>query len=91
MEYDDGAVASLRRLPGVNAVKGDVQELLKQSPDPFDVACMFQILEHMDRLESVFQALYRLTKTGSGVFIAVPNSMHTWVGNDIHDAPARKG
>lgn len=76
MEYDDSAVARLRRLPGVNAVRGDVQELLKQSPEPFDVICMFQVLEHMDRLESVFQALYRLTKRGSEVFIAVPNSVH---------------
>jgi len=83
LEYDDSAVASLRRLPGVNAVRGDVQELLEQSPEPFDVICMFQVLEHMDRLESVFQALYRLTRSGSDVFVAVPNSKRIRVQEDL--------
>jgi SAM-dependent methyltransferase len=79
MEYDDSAVAALRRLPGVHAIQGDIQELLGQAPEPFDVICMFQVLEHMDRLDSVFQALNQLTKVGSEVFIAVPNSMRTRV------------
>jgi SAM-dependent methyltransferase len=83
LEYEDSAVAGLRRLPGVNAVQGDVQELLERSPEPFDVICMFQVLEHMDRLDSVFRALYQLTKSGSEVFIAVPNSMRTRVQEEL--------
>lgn len=83
MEYDDSAIARLRRLPGVTVVQGDVQRLVEHSPEPFDVICMFQVLEHMDRLESVFEALYRLTKSGSEIFIGVPNSKHTRVEEEL--------
>jgi SAM-dependent methyltransferase len=83
MEYDDSAVAGLRRLPGVQAVQGDVQDLLNEALEPFDVVCMFQVLEHMDRLESVFGALGKLTKAGSEVFIAVPNAQRTRMQEDL--------
>ena len=39
----------------------------------FDVVCMFQVLEHLDRLDAVFQKLYSLMKKGGSLFIAVPN------------------
>jgi SAM-dependent methyltransferase len=73
VEYGDSAVAGLRRLPGVSAIQGDVQELLERAPEAFDVICMFQILEHMDRLDSVFHALGTLSRRDTDLFIAVPN------------------
>ena len=48
-----------------------VKDQLKES---IDVVCMFQVLEHMDRLDVLFQKLNWLMKSGGSLFIAVPNS-----------------
>ena len=39
----------------------------------FDVVCMFQVLEHTDHLDSLFQRLNWLTRRKANLFIAVPN------------------
>jgi SAM-dependent methyltransferase len=39
----------------------------------FDVICMFQVLEHMDRLDELFARLALLAKPNASCFIAVPN------------------
>ena len=39
----------------------------------FDAVCLFQVLEHMDRLDALFARLRHLTKAGGDIFIAVPN------------------
>ena len=44
-------------------------ELMKN----FDAVCMFQVLEHLDNLEPLFQKLNWLMKSGGSLFIAVPN------------------
>src|SRR5208337_399944 len=41
--------------------------------DAFDIVCMFQVLEHMDRLELLFKKLNLLMKSGGNLFISVPN------------------
>jgi SAM-dependent methyltransferase len=43
----------------------------------FDIICMFQILEHLDKLDIVFQRLNWLTKRGGSVFISVPDPKRT--------------
>lgn len=59
---------------GVKCLSEDFRNLtdpdLKES---LDVVCMFQVLEHMDRLEILFQKLNWLIKSGGSLFIAVPN------------------
>ncbi len=42
----------------------------------FDYICMFQVFEHMDDLDEVFQTINRLSKPGSNLFIAVPSHKH---------------
>lgn len=40
-----------------------------------DIICMFQVLEHMDRLEELFKKLFWLIKKDGSLFIAVPNQI----------------
>lgn len=59
---------------GVKCFSEDIRHL--SSPElegNFDIICMFQVLEHMDRLDILFQKLNWLMKTGGSLFIAVPN------------------
>jgi SAM-dependent methyltransferase len=60
---------------GVTCLSIDFRNLsnveLKES---FDVVCMFQVLEHLDRLDVSFQKLNWLMKSGGSLFIAVPNT-----------------
>jgi hypothetical protein len=39
----------------------------------FDVICLFQVLEHLDRLDALFEKLTALSTTRAHLFIGVPN------------------
>jgi SAM-dependent methyltransferase len=59
---------------GVKCLSDDVRNI--SSPEykgRFDIVCMFQVLEHMDRLDILFRKLNWLIKKGGSLFIAVPN------------------
>lgn len=43
-------------------------------PERFDIICLFQVLEHMDRLNDLFKQLNLLTNNNAHLFISVPNS-----------------
>jgi SAM-dependent methyltransferase len=43
----------------------------------FDVVCMFQVLEHLDDYEGIFEVLERIVRPGGHVFIAIPNG--AWI------------
>lgn len=59
---------------GLKCFPGDIRDLQSaESEGSFDIVCMFQVLEHMDRLDVLFRKLYWLMKTGGSLFIAVPN------------------
>jgi len=59
---------------GVKCFSQDVRRLsgtdFEQS---FDCVCLFQVLEHMDGLDVLFEKLNGLMKNGGSLFIAVPN------------------
>lgn len=76
-EYDDGALAKLARIPDNQTFKGGVYELAATEPEPFQAVCMFQVLEHMDRLSDVFSGLARLAAPEAYVFVSVPDSVRT--------------
>jgi ubiquinone/menaquinone biosynthesis C-methylase UbiE len=46
--------------------------------DAFDIIFMFQVFEHMDRVDEVFARLKYLLKPQGSVFIAVPNENRTY-------------
>lgn len=73
-EYDQAALAALRRIPGVKALALTPEQLAAQLGDRFDAICMFQVLEHLDSLDSVFAALRALTAQEGQLFISVPNA-----------------
>jgi hypothetical protein len=76
-EYDDSGVSRLSRIVGTTVFQGDVQTLADQQPRKHDAICLFQVLEHLDRLDQVFEALQALTSSHADVFVGVPNSSRT--------------
>jgi 2-polyprenyl-3-methyl-5-hydroxy-6-metoxy-1,4-benzoquinol methylase len=72
-EFDRGALARLAAIPGVQAHCVSLEDLAASEPEPFDVVCMFQVLEHLDRIDDAFAALRRLTAPSGSLFISVPN------------------
>ena len=74
LEYSNSGLESIRK-QGIQCLSLDVRELdLMEFERHFDVVCMFQVLEHMDRLDALFERLTRLTGEKASLFIAVPNS-----------------
>jgi 2-polyprenyl-3-methyl-5-hydroxy-6-metoxy-1,4-benzoquinol methylase len=59
---------------GIRCLSEDVRNLSNiELEGKLDVVCMFQVLEHMDRLNVLFQKLNWMMKKGGSLFIAVPN------------------
>lgn len=72
-EYSDYGRNHLRKM-GVKCLSVDVRDMSdRDCADGFDSICMFQVLEHMDRLDDLFEKLRWLMKTGGSLFISVPN------------------
>lgn len=72
-EYGDYGVAQIRKL-GIRVEHGDIREMDTSNEKTFDVVCMFQVLEHMDRLSELFSKLRTLTSSKADLLIAVPNA-----------------
>lgn len=60
---------------GIECIQDDIRNLDSAVyKGNFDVICMFQVLEHMDNLDYLFERLNWLTNNHANLFIAVPNS-----------------
>ena len=60
---------------GIKCLGDDIRSMSTSNFDErFDVICMFQVLEHMDRLEELFNQLNYLSHSQSHLFISVPNN-----------------
>lgn len=71
---------------GITCLAADVRELdLGQYGNRFDVVCMFQVLEHLDHLGSLFERLNAVTTDRAVLYIAVPNDRRVQF-NEEHDA-----
>lgn len=72
-EYSDYGRRKIEKM-GVRCVSEDIRELAEVDVGgAFDIVCMFQVLEHMDRLGELFEKLGTLVRPGGSLFIAVPN------------------
>ena len=72
-EYSKTGIRSLANY-GISCLSQDIRTLdLAKLHTKFDVVCMFQVLEHLDNLDSLFECLNRITKESAAFFIAVPN------------------
>jgi hypothetical protein len=69
---------------GIRCVPLDVRELLADGTHgSFDVICMFQVLEHLDRLDELFDHLSSLARDHAHLFIGVPNARRIEF-NELH-------
>jgi SAM-dependent methyltransferase len=75
-EYGEYAATQIRNL-GIRVAQGDIREMDLRNEKPFDIVCMFQVLEHMDRLTELFSTLRTSTSPKADLLIAVPNSKRT--------------
>lgn len=77
IEYN--AVAAQRLAEkGCSVFSEDIREpYFTRLANTFDFVFMFQVLEHMDRLQELFERLNLVTRNGANLFIAVPNSDRT--------------
>jgi len=71
-EFSAPGAAEIRS-KGYHCYSNSIPDLTRESIPRFDVICMFQVLEHMADLHTVFQSLNRLGKPSSHLIIAVPN------------------
>lgn len=72
------------RAYGIECLAADVREpALDAHRSRFDVACLFQVLEHLDRLDALFDRLNALTTPGAHLFVAVPNAQRV-AFNEAH-------
>lgn len=74
-EYDESAVAALRRLGGVEVHQGDFRG--RDDMGRYDAICLFQVMEHLDDLDGAFEAFTRLLNPSGELFIGVPNGDRT--------------
>lgn len=85
IEYNDVARARLSAA-GFTPFAEDIREpRLDIYKGQIAVFFMFQVLEHMDRIEMLFQRLKELARPGANVFLAVPNPARIRF-NENHDS-----
>lgn len=73
-EFSEYGIKQIEEL-GVKCYSKDIRDISDaELVETIDVICMFQVLEHMDRLDVLFQKLNKLMKVGGSLFIAVPNA-----------------
>lgn len=70
LEYNDTAAETLRR-KGYFALQQDLRTA--SLTQPFDAIFLFQVLEHMDDLDSLFTCIRGLLAEDGLLFVAVPN------------------
>ncbi|MCU0534009.1 MAG: class I SAM-dependent methyltransferase [Hydrococcus sp. Prado102] len=62
---------------GIKCLSEDIREVKAEVfKEYFDVVCMYQVIEHMDRLDTLFESLNWLTKPHAKLFVSVPNPKH---------------
>jgi SAM-dependent methyltransferase len=75
-EYSDFGINEIVA-KGISCIPKNIFELnTEENRNRFDIICMFQVFEHMDRLDDVFETINRISKRGSDLFIAVPSHKH---------------
>ena len=73
-EFSSSGRAEIERIC-VNCLAADLRSV--DLSRTFDVVCMFQVLEHLDGYNGIFEALERIVRPGGHVFIATPNG--AWI------------
>src|SRR5262249_38474167 len=77
-----------RRLPDVSFVQIDVGRLPYDGE--FDVACAFDVIEHLDDDEHALGEMHRACRVGGGVIITVPQHPFLWSAVDDYSRHRRR-
>ena len=74
LEHSEIGVNCIRKA-GIEAHSWHFQELRQKEEykNKFDVICLFQVLEHIDKLDDTFKTFNAIAKPGGHLFIGVPN------------------
>lgn len=72
VDYNPDAIAALRAV-GLEAYDQTFEEFAAREEAAFDVACAFQLLEHLDRVDTLVEPMKRCVRPGGRVFLSVPN------------------
>lgn len=70
-EYSEYGRRAIRDL-GIRCEAVDVRELPAEHDGRYDVLCLFQVLEHLDRPDAVLERLAAMARAGSSLFVGVP-------------------
>jgi len=71
-EYSHAGAAAIRAV-GVKCLMTDVTDLSAEGVCGLTAICIFQVMEHMDRLDEVWGSLTKLIAPGGQLFVSVPN------------------
>jgi 2-polyprenyl-3-methyl-5-hydroxy-6-metoxy-1,4-benzoquinol methylase len=73
-EFSERGIKELEKI-GVTALSLDVRTFNKNPiyQNRFHVICLFQVLEHLDQLDDLFETFDFISKTNAQIYIAVPN------------------
>lgn len=71
-EYSEYGVKQITAM-GAKCFDIDVRTLDDMYNNHFDFVCLFQVLEHLDDLDSLFAKIDKITKAEAQIYIAVPN------------------
>jgi 2-polyprenyl-3-methyl-5-hydroxy-6-metoxy-1,4-benzoquinol methylase len=86
LEHSEAGVNIIRKA-GIEAHSWNFHELGQKEGflKKFDIVCLFQVLEHLDKLEDAFNTFNYVTKPNGHLFIGVPNGTKIKF-NELNDA-----
>ena len=72
-EYGKNRISSL----GIKCLTSNILDIqAEEYKEKFDFVCLFQVLEHMNRLDEVFLRISQLMNKNASLLITVPNNIH---------------
>lgn len=90
LEYSDYGIKETKKI-GIDCFAKDLREFASNQPnETFDFVFIFQVLEHLDYTNKLFQLVSNLLKKGGELIIAVPNpkkSSFNFKNNCYRDIP----
>lgn len=84
-EFSDYGRTTIQNL-GIRCESTDIRNIAREEfRGNFEVVCLFQVLEHLDDLDALFEQLRWLTTDNANLFISVPNPDRIEY-NELHGA-----
>lgn len=71
-EYSEYGKKQIEQM-GIECWNKDLRDI--KTDKKFDIVCLFQIIEHLDRTDDLFKKLLSITSENANIFIAVPNNL----------------